>query len=94
MQSRTAVGATNAAIEENLLTIHWIITNLRNNIEIAGGIENKKWDNRMIPASEAISTLDIVKYIIKKTRNISSREIIIFIDNKANLNSIHKKISK
>ena len=57
-------------------------------------IENEKWNNRMIPAGKAISTLDLVKYIIKKTGNISSREIIIFIDNKANLNSIYKHASK
>ena len=83
IQSRSAVAATDAAIEENLLTTHQIITNLYNDTEIKGKIENKKWDNGMIPASEAIDTLDLVKYITKRTRNISREEIIIFVNNKA-----------
>ena len=31
---------------------------------------------------------------MKRNRNVSSRKIIIFIDNKANLNSIYKQTSK
>ena len=80
-RSRTAIAATDMVIQENLLTMHWIITNLRNDTENKGGIKNKKWDNGMNSASEAISTLNLVKYITKRIRNISSREIIIFINN-------------
>ena len=46
----------------------------------------------MIPTRETIRTLDLVQYIIKWSRNISRREIVIYTDKKKNL--IYKPISK
>ena len=92
--SRCEVAASDASKERNLLATHQIITNLQNNIEIEDRVENKKWDNGMIPAREAIGILDLVSYITKRSRNISHREFVICINNKTNFKNIYKKVCK
>ena len=84
-------GSINTSIGSNLLLIYWIITSLENNTEIEGGVENKNWDNGIVPAGESIGTFDLVRYISSRYKNIDYEEIIIYNNNKMNIKNINTK---
>ena len=48
----------------------------------------------MVPAREAISALDLIKYIVIRTKHIESREMIMHIGNKTVSREINKKVRK
>ena len=43
IQNRIAVVATDAAMKENYIAIHWIVTTKNNKEEITGGVKSTKW---------------------------------------------------
>ena len=43
IQNRTVVAATDAVMEGNYITTHWIVTIKNNEEEIIGGVKSTKW---------------------------------------------------
>ena len=48
----------------------------------------------MVSASEAIGTLDLVKYIILRISYVERGKVVIYVDNKKILNEYTKQINK
>jgi len=94
IRNRRAVAATDASMYGNLMASHWVITTLEKEYEIEGGVESKKWMDGMIAGGEAIGVLDLIKYIVKKARNIDSGEIVVYMDNKLVIKNILKDVHK
>ena len=94
IMNQCAVAASGISIEDNLLSIHWVIISLGNSTRIEGGVESKNWKDSMIPAGESIGTLDLVWYIIRRCKHIESREVVIYSNNKMNLKNINRKVCR
>ena len=76
------------------MSILWIITTLEQEIEIERGVNLKIQGDSIIPPREAIRTLDLIKYITKRSRNIDRDEVVVYIDNKIVIKDIYKPINK
>ena len=48
----------------------------------------------IIPASKAIYTPNLIKYITRRTKNIDNGEVVVYADNKAILREIYKTVHK
>ena len=48
----------------------------------------------MVAGGEAIGTLDLINYIVKRAKNIENGEIIVYMDNKLVINNIKKDAHK
>jgi len=48
----------------------------------------------MVPGGEAIGVLDLIKYIVKRSKNITSGEIIVYMDNKTVIRNINETVNK
>ena len=82
IRNRTAIAATDAAMDENYLATYWIVTTKQNEVELDGGVETTKWGNGMIAAGEGIGLLDLIKNIVTNTKDLDSGEITIYNNNK------------
>ena len=65
-----AVAASDSSIKDNLMATHWIISTLDQDNEIEGGVESRQWGDGLIAAGEAIGVLDLVKYIVQRSKNL------------------------
>lgn len=94
IQSKVAVAATDAAMEENYIATHWIISTKDNEVEHSGGVRSTEWNVGLIPAGEGIGLLELVKNVNKNTKHLNDGEITIYNDNKKLINEIHKEVMK
>ena len=94
IMNRRVVVASNAALEGTMLATYWIVTTINNTTKICGGIETKNQDETMILAEEALRVLDLIKAIAAATKNIQSREIVVYLGNKRVLYEYHKQVNK
>ena len=94
IRNRTAIAATDAAMDENYLATYWIVTTKQNKVELDGGVETTKWGNGMIAAGEGIGLLDLIKNIVTNTKDLDSGEITIYNDNKKLIREIDKIVKK
>ena len=67
-------------MDRNLLSTHQIMMLLENDLQIEEGVDFKKQVEEIIPTSKAIGTLDLIKYITKRYKNIDSGKLIVYID--------------
>ena len=79
---------------ENYIATHWIVTTRGNKVETAGNVKSTKWRNEMIPASEGIRLLGLIKCIVNATKDVEYGEIRIFNDNIKLLKEVEKCIEK
>ena len=94
IRNKCTIAASDASIARNLLSTHWIFPTLENDIEIEGRVDFENWTEGMISSGEAIETLDLIQYIIARSTNIESDEVVVFIDNKTILKEMYKPINK
>ena len=94
IRNRRAVAASDASINERCMATHWIITTLDQNSVMEGGVESNTWGDGLISAGEAVGTLDLISTIVKKSRSITTGEVVIYIDNKTVVREILKDINK
>ena len=83
-----------ASIQEQLMATHWVLTILEQEIELEGGVESKAWGEGLIAIGEATGTLDLIKYIVQRSKNIPSSEVVIYTDNKTVLKEVYRPINK
>ena len=94
IRNGTAVAAIDAAMVENYIATHWIVTTRGNEVEITGNMRLTKWRNGMILAGEGIGLLGLIKYIVNAIKDVEHGEIRIFNDNKKLLKEVEKYIKK
>jgi len=94
IMNRRAVVATDALMHGNFMATHWTITTLEQEINIEGRIESNTWAEGIVPVGEAIGVLDVIKYVVKRTRNITGGELVVYSDNKTIINNINKPAHK
>ena len=70
IRNGTAVAATDAAMIENYIATHWIVTTKDNDVETVGGIRSTKWNNGMISAGEGVGLLGLIKRIVNVIKDI------------------------
>ena len=56
-------------MDGNLMSSHWMMTSLENQMRIEGGAETTKLENGIIPAGQGLRLLALENYIINKTMN-------------------------
>ena len=62
--------------------------------KIEGGVESINWKEGLISIGKAIRTLELIKYIVQRSRKITNGKVIIHISNKILLREIYKPINK
>jgi len=92
--NKTAVAATDAAIAGQYIATHWIVSTKQNEVEIEGGIVSSRWREGLIPSGEGIGLLDLIKHVVKATKDVPQGEICIYNDNKKLLKEIQKEVHK
>ena len=76
------------------IATHWIVSTKQNEVEIEGGIVSSRWREGLIPSGEGIGLLDLIKHVVKATKDVPQGEICIYNDNKKLLKEIQKEVHK
>ena len=66
----------------------------KNEAERDGGVITNKWGTGMIATGEGIRLLDLIKNIVKNTKELDSGEVVIYNDNKKLIREINKEVEK
>ena len=80
--NKIVLAASNVRIGGNILTAHQTTTNDSNAVRVEDEIKMTKQNDRMTPAGQGLGIVDFFDNMCYKTKNLSSREIIVHHDNK------------
>lgn len=83
-----AIVAVDTSVDLNEIGVVWIITNKRKTFEVKYKLFSNKQQRNIARAAEAVTLLDLIEIIIKRTEELTIRRIIIHTDN----SKIHKII--
>ena len=88
IQSRTAIGVTDASAKHGQMGGYWIFTSTTKAFEIKNTLYHKYWAENTCVGAEAIVLLELIHMIEKKGRDITRGLITIGIDNR----KVHRKL--
>jgi len=94
IQNDEIVAASDASCKWKSMTGHWIIASTNENIRIENTIFHRSWGNNTIVGAEAITLLELVEVISRKSKHISHGSIEIAVDNKKVYRAITNELPK